>query len=209
MRFWDLTSCQVSSNYVHKLQIRSRKCFGKSECRSWPWDLTRWPKIYGVPPFIIHNFHVKFESDRAKTVAGIVPRRFYTQGVEVDLELWPLDQKSIGVLLSSSTTCIWCLRVIGLKLPTRFYTQSAQVDIDHKPRDPKSTGFGFLLSLSTTCKLKFESDQAETVTCIVRTGFYTQEFQSWPWPLTQQSKINRVPPLITHNFHVEVWKFLD
>ena len=29
------------------------------------------------------------------------------------------------------------------------------------------------------------------------------EFQSWPWPLTLWSKINRVPPLITHNVHVK------
>ena len=37
--------------------------------------LTPWPKINRVPPLIIHNLHVKFESDRAKSVFCIVSTR--------------------------------------------------------------------------------------------------------------------------------------
>ena len=48
------------------------------ECQSWPWPLTPWSKINRVPPLIIHNLHVKFESDWAKTVVAIVPTRSYT-----------------------------------------------------------------------------------------------------------------------------------
>ena len=43
-----------------------------TQCRSWPWLLTPWLKINRVPPLIIHNLHVKFESDLAKTVVCIV-----------------------------------------------------------------------------------------------------------------------------------------
>ena len=35
----------------------------------------------------IHNLHVKFESDWAKTVVAIVPTRSYTQSAKVDLDL--------------------------------------------------------------------------------------------------------------------------
>ena len=38
-----------------------------------------------VPLLIIHNLHVKFESDRSKTVVCIMPTRFYTQSANVDL----------------------------------------------------------------------------------------------------------------------------
>ena len=40
-----------------------------------------------VPPLIINNVHVKFESDWAKTVVCVVPAWFYTQGAKVDLDL--------------------------------------------------------------------------------------------------------------------------
>ena len=81
--------------------------------QSWPWPLTLWPKINRVPPLIIHNLHVKFESDRAKTVVCILPTRSYTQSAKVDLDLWPRDPKLIGFLLWSSTTYMWSLKVIG------------------------------------------------------------------------------------------------
>ena len=82
----------------------SRYCVHKvlyTECQSWPWPLTPWPKINRVPPLIINNLHVKFESDWAKTVVCIVSTRSYTQSAKVDLDLWPRDPKSIGFLLSS------------------------------------------------------------------------------------------------------------
>ena len=99
----------------------SRYCAHKAlytECQNWPWPLTSWPKINRVPPLIIHNLNVKFESDWTKTVAYILATRSYryTQSAKVDLDLWPCDLKSIGFLLSSSTNYIWSLNVIGLKL---------------------------------------------------------------------------------------------
>ena len=83
---------------------------------SWPWPLTPWTKINRVPPLIMVNVHVKFESDWPKTVDSIVSTRSYTQSAKVDFDLWPRDPKSIGFLLSSSTTYMWSLKVIGQKL---------------------------------------------------------------------------------------------
>ena len=87
-----------------------------TECQSWPWPLTPWHKINRVPSIIIHNSHAKFESDWAKTVVCIMPTRSYTHSAEVDLNLWLRDPKSIGFLLSSSTTYMWSLKLIGQKL---------------------------------------------------------------------------------------------
>ena len=42
------------------------------------------PKIERVPPLIMINFHVKFESDWAKNCCRILPTRFYTQ-----CQIWP------------------------------------------------------------------------------------------------------------------------
>ena len=50
-----------------------------TECQGWPWPLTPWPKISRVPPLIIHNSHMKIESDWAKTEVFIVSIRFYTE----------------------------------------------------------------------------------------------------------------------------------
>ena len=103
---WLGKSCSVYR--VHKVLY--------TECQSWPWPLTPWPKINRVPSFIIYNLPVKFESDWAKIVVSIVSTRSYTLSAEVDLDLWPCDPKSIGFLLSSSTTYMWSLKVIGQKL---------------------------------------------------------------------------------------------
>ena len=46
-----------------------------TECQSWPWPLNPWPKIKRVPPHVIYNLNVKFESDRAKTVVCILSTR--------------------------------------------------------------------------------------------------------------------------------------
>ena len=75
----------------------------KTKCQIWPWPLTPWPKMNRVPPLIMNNLHVKFDSDWAKTVVCIVPTRFYRQSAKFDLDLWPLDPKSLGFLLSSWT----------------------------------------------------------------------------------------------------------
>ena len=143
-----------------------------------------WPKINRVPLLVIHNWHVKFESDQTKTVVCflpmrfhtqsnkvdldhwphnlerdrtksvvcIVPIKFYTQSAKVDLDLWPCDPKSIGFLFSSSTTYMWSLKVIGLKLKSlscpQGSIQSTKVDLERWPCDPKSIGFLFSLSTS-------------------------------------------------------------
>ena len=75
-----------------------------TKCQSWPWPLTP----------IIYNLHVKSESDWAKTIVCIVSTRSYIQSAKDDLDLWPHDPKSIGFLLSSSTTYMWSLKVIWL-----------------------------------------------------------------------------------------------
>ena len=94
----------------------SRYCVHKvlyTEGQSWPWLLTTWPQINRVPPLIIHNLHVKFESDWAKTVVCIVSTRSCLQRAKVDLDLWLCDPKSIGFLLSSWWMCMWSLKGIG------------------------------------------------------------------------------------------------
>ena len=53
---------------------------------------------------------------RKKAVVCIVPSRFYRQSPKVDVDFWPRDPKSIGFLLSSSTTYMWSFIVIGQKL---------------------------------------------------------------------------------------------
>ena len=109
----------------HNLHVKSESDWAKTivcivstmfytQCQSWPWPMTPWPKFNRIPPLIIHNLHVKFESDWAKTIVCIVSTRSYTQRTKDDLDLWPHDPKSIQFLLSSSTTYMWSLKVIGL-----------------------------------------------------------------------------------------------
>ena len=122
--------------------------------QSWPWHLTPWPIINRVPPLIMVNVHVKFESDWAKTVVAIVSTRFYVQNAKVDLDLWPpwpkinrvppLIMTNVHVKFESD----WAKTVVAI-MPTRFYIQSAKVDLDLWPRDPKS--IGFLLSSWQMC----------------------------------------------------------
>ena len=103
--------------FFHQKKTRQRKAWHPlAGGQSWPWPMNPWPKINRGPLLIIHNLHVKFESDWAKTVVAIVSTRSYTQSATVDLDLWPRDPKSIGFLLSSSTTYMWSLKVIGQKL---------------------------------------------------------------------------------------------
>ena len=127
-----------------------------TQCQSWLWPLTPWPKINQVPSFIIHNLHVKFESDWEKTLVTVVSTRYYTQSAKVDLDLWPCDTKSIGSLLSSSTTYMSWLKVIGQKLKSK----SAKLTLSFDP--------------VTQNQVKFESDWAKTVVAIVSKRYYTQ-----------------------------------
>ena len=173
--------------------------------QSWPWSMTPWPKINRVPPLIMVNVHVKFESDWAKTEVGIVSTRSYTQSAKVDLDLWPRDPKSIGFLLSSWWMCMWSLKVIGQKLKSLSCPQG----LIH--RVPKLT----LTFDPVTQNQLGSSSHHQQLTCEVwkwlgKNGslyrvhkvLYTK-CQSWPWPLTPGPKINRVPPLIMVNVHVK------
>ena len=115
----------LSRFYFNNLHVKSERDWAKTivcivstmyytQCQKWPWPMTPWPKINRVPPLIIHNLHGKSESDVAKTIVCIVPTRSYTQSAKDDLDLWPHDPKSIGLLLLSSTNYMWSLKVIGL-----------------------------------------------------------------------------------------------
>ena len=74
-----------------------------------------WPKINRCPHLNTNNLCLKSASDQAKIVACIVPTR------SAKLYLRPFDLKTIGFLLSSSTTYTWS--VWTKVVPTRFYTQ--------------------------------------------------------------------------------------
>ena len=110
---------------IHNLHVKFESDWAKSvafivSTRSYTQsakvDLDLLPKINRVPPLIINNLYVKFESDWAITVVCILSTRSYSQSAKVDLDLWPCDPKSIGFLLSSSTTYMWSMKVIGQKL---------------------------------------------------------------------------------------------
>ena len=154
-----------------------------TECHSWPWPLTLWPKISRVSLLIIHNLHMKIESDWAKTVVAIVPTRSYTQSAAVDLDLWPLDPKSIGLLFSSFTAYMWSLKVIGQKL---LSLSCHQVKCDGWPWPltlwPKINRVPPLIIHNL--HVKFESDWAKTVVAIVSTRSYTLsatvDLDLWP-----------------------------
>ena len=97
--------------------------------QSWPWQLNLW-----VSPLFINNLHTKWLGKKCSLYRA---HKISQQNPKVDL--WPNDPKTIGFLLSSSTTCMWSLKVIGQKLvvcimPTRFYTQTVKVDRDVWPR---------------------------------------------------------------------------
>ena len=128
---WHLTLSpkinRVPPLIIQTLQVKFESDWAKSvvtimstrsytQCQSWPWPLNLGPKISGIPPLIIQNLHEEFESGWAKTVVATVSTRSYTQSAKVDLDLWLGDPKSIGLLLSSSTTYMWSLKEIGQKL---------------------------------------------------------------------------------------------
>ena len=63
----------------------------------------------------MNNLHVKFDNDWVKTLACIVPKMFL-DSAKFEIDLWPRDPKSIGLLLLSWTTYMWSLQVIRKKL---------------------------------------------------------------------------------------------
>ena len=144
------------------------------ECQSWHWPLTPWPTIHRVSPLTIHNFHVKFGSDWANTGICIVFIRFNTQSAKVDLDRWPFDPKSIGALLSKSTTCMWSLKVIWQNLESVSCPQS----FIHRVRkltltlDPVNQNQQVPPLIIHNLHAKFERDWAKTVVCIVPPRFY-------------------------------------
>ena len=136
-----------------------------TQCQNWPWSLIPWPQINRVPPLIILNLHVKFKRDWTITAVFIVSTKLCKQSAKVDLDIWPHDPKSIGFLISLSTTCMWSLKVIGQKLqpvscPQSFIHRVPKVTLTF---DPKSI-----------LDVKFERDWTKTAVCIVPTRFYTK-----------------------------------
>ena len=119
--------------------------------QKWPWHLTLGPKINRVPPLIMANVHMKFESDWAKTVVAIVATRFYIQYQSWPLTLWPKINRVPPLIMANvhmKCESNWAKTVVAI-VSTRFYLQSAKVDLDLWPRDPKS--IGFLLSSWQMC----------------------------------------------------------
>ena len=113
---------------IHNLRVKFESDWAKtvvaivSSTRSYTQsakvNFNLWPPDPKSIELFIHNLHVdvKFESDWAKTVVAIKSTGSYTQRATVDLDIWPRNPKSIGFLLSSFTTCMWSLKVIGQKL---------------------------------------------------------------------------------------------
>ena len=112
-----------------------------------------------------------------KTLYIVIVTISYTQwqSAKIDLDLWPHYPKSIGFLLSSSTTYMWSLKVIGQKIglyPAHkiLYTECQSWPWPLTPL-PKINRFPLLM----TCNLhvKFESNWAKTVVCILLTRSFT------------------------------------
>ena len=58
--------------------------------------------MYSVSLLMIKDLRIKFDSDRAKTVARIVSTRFHSQGSKSDPNRWPRDSKSIPLQIISN-----------------------------------------------------------------------------------------------------------
>ena len=126
-------------------------------------DLDLWPhdqKSIGFPPLIIHNLHVKFETDWTKIVVCIVPIkpyihvpiRPYTQSAKQTLTFDPVTLNQQGFFSHHPPLTFesdWAKTVVCI-VSTRSYTHSAKVNLDLWPCYPKS--IGFLLSSWWMCK---------------------------------------------------------
>ena len=150
--------------------------------------LSRDPRSLWVPPLIIHNLHVKFESYWAKTAVCIVSTRSYTQSAKVDLDLWPRDPKSIGFPpfiinnLHVKFKSDWAKTAVCI-VSTRSYTQSAKVDLDLWPRDPKSIGFPKIKTtiIYSNRNSKVGSFEIAKIK-ITKIISHTFTFKSWKFP---------------------------
>ena len=148
---------KVSSSHHPQLTYEVWKWLGKNwsryrvhkvlytDCQSWPWPLTPWAKINRVPPLIIHNLHMKLESDWVKTVVAIMSTRSYTNchSWPWPLTPWPKINRVPSLIIHNLHVKFesdWAKTVVAI-VSTRFYTQSAKVDLDLWPREPKSIGF--------------------------------------------------------------------
>ena len=127
-----------------------------------PW--LRIKRVWTVSPLIIHNLHVKFESDWAKTIVCILSTRSYTQSAKVELDLWPPwpNINRVPPLIIHSLhvkfwkfESDWAKTVVAI-VPTRSYTQSAKVDLDLWPPSPKINRVPPLIIHNL--HVKFESD---------------------------------------------------
>ena len=109
----------------------------QAKCKISPWPFTLWPKNNRVPPLITNNIYLEFESDSAKTVVLIIPTCFTARVPKLTLTFDPVTQKSIGFLLSSSTTCMlfesyWVKTVLFI-MPTWFHRLSAMLTLTFDP----------------------------------------------------------------------------
>ena len=100
-----------STTYMWSLKVIGQNCglylatrFSNKECHSWPWPMIAWQKRNMVPPFILLNLNLKFESYWTKIVVCIMPPMFYTQSTKVVINRGPCNLKWIGFLLSFSRT---------------------------------------------------------------------------------------------------------
>ena len=118
-----------------------------TECQSWP--LTPLPKINRVPPPIIHNLHVKFERDWAKTVTMYPAHKVLyaqCQNWPWPLTQWPKINRFPTLIIHNFHVKFesdWA-KTEACIVFTRSCTQSAKVDLDLWPHDPKSIGFHLL-----------------------------------------------------------------
>ena len=133
--------------------------------QSWHQLLMPWPKINRIPPLIMNNLDVKFESDWAITVANcnILPTRFNGQ----ECQSWPLTPwpkcKRIPPLIANNLhvkfESDWA-KTVACIVPTSL-TKCQNWPLTALPKIRP-------LIMDDLC-LKFESGRAKTVVCIVPT----------------------------------------
>ena len=99
--------------------------------------LTPWSKINWVPLPIIHNLHMKFESDRAITAACIVATGFNRQMIKVDLDLW---MNNLCVKFDSDWLSIdWAKTVVSI-VPTRIKCDELTYSCKHSLTNSQTNG---------------------------------------------------------------------
>ena len=165
LTFDPLTKKQSGSSSHHpQLKYEVWKWLGKNcsryrvhkvlytECHSWPWPLTPWPKINRVPPLIIHNLCEVWKWWVKNCSRYRAHKVLHTecQSWPWPLTPWPKINRVPPFIIHNLHVKFesdWSKTVVAI-VPTRPCTQSAKVDLDLWPGDPKL--IGFLLSSSTT-----------------------------------------------------------